>query len=326
MFGLGVAKKVTEKKIDSEKLEAYSLNVPDQSLKFLRSGPTISLQGMIVRPLKLLALILLLSSFLVIACFVSVGISLFRLPRWRIVGRLMRRFNWILRILLNIKIKLLGSTGSIGAGGHFIVSNHHGYLDGIVLGSLFPVTFVTKREVKRWPVIGQLMMLMGTIFIDRENKQDIVRVVDRISHALRGGTNVLLFPEGTSTDGEKLLPFQSGFFAAPLMADAAIAPVTLGYRFVDQEPLSLENRDRVYWYGDMSFAPHLWDLLGTNSIEVSVKIHPHLETSLLENTSRNRKQLSQTCHDVIARRENRGVEKSPAAVRPFSRATRRQSL
>jgi 1-acyl-sn-glycerol-3-phosphate acyltransferase len=261
-----------------------------------------------VRPLKLILLVLLFSGFLITAFVISLSISLLRLPRWRIVSELMRCFNRILRTLVNVKIDLEGARDGLSAGGHFIASNHLGYLDGIVLGSLFPVIFVTKREVKRWPVIGQLLTLLGTIFVDRENKQDILRVIDRISGTLRQGANVLIFPEGTSTNGERLLPFQSAFFAAPLMAGASVAPLTIRYRFVDRESLSAANRDRLYWYGDMSFAPHLWNLLGANRIEVSVKIHPRIETSPLRNSSCGRKQLSQACHEAIAQGVNTKTE------------------
>ncbi len=285
---------------------------------------TLSLpQRWIARPLKLITLVLLFSSFLATAFFISLGISLLRLPRWRIESELMRCFNRILRILLNVKIDLEGAADCLGADGHFIVANHLGYLDGIVLGSLFPVIFVTKRQVKRWPVIGQLLTLLGTIFVDRENKQDILRVIDRISGTLRQGANVLIFPEGTSTNGEKLLPFQSAFFAAPLMARASVAPLTITYRFVDEQPLSPANRDRVYWYGDMSFAPHIWDLLGTNRIEVSVKIHTRIETALLHNSSRSRKQLSQACYDAIARGVNTETEKGLEALPLFPTVMRR---
>jgi 1-acyl-sn-glycerol-3-phosphate acyltransferase len=192
-----------------------------------------------------------------------------------------------------------GTGNDFATGGHYIVSNHLGYLDGIVLGSLFPVVFVTKLQVKRWPVIGPLLTLLGAIFVDRENKKGISTMIDRISMALKRGTNVLIFPEGTSTNGDRLHPFQSSFFAAPLMARAAVAPLTLTYKSIDRRPVTAANRDRIYWYGEMSFAPHLWGLLGTKRIEVSVTIHPKMETSQLQNNSRGRKQLSQACYDAI---------------------------
>jgi 1-acyl-sn-glycerol-3-phosphate acyltransferase len=238
----------------------------------------------------------------------------------------MRRFTTILRVLLNVRITLEGAKDYSDSGGRFIVSNHLGYLDGIVLGSLFPVIFVTKREVKRWPVIGQLLTLLGTIFLDRQDKKDLVRVVARISKALRQETNVLLFPEGTSTNGEKLFPFRPAFFAAPLMAHAIVVPVTLSYRLIDQQAVSAANRERIYWYGDMSFAPHLWDLLGTRRIEVSVKIHPSIETSELPDDSLGRKQLSQTCYDVIGQAPSSKPERSPEALQLLPGVLRRQPL
>jgi 1-acyl-sn-glycerol-3-phosphate acyltransferase len=268
---------------------------------------------------------LLFAGFLISAFFIRIGIFLLRLPRLRIVSQVMRGFNTLLRVLLGVRITVAGSTDGLDTSARFIVSNHLGYLDGIVLASLFPVIFVTKRQVRRWPVIGQLLTLLEIIFIDRENKNDILRIVNRISKTLRKETNVLVFPEGTSTNGEKLLPFQSAFFAGPLMAHAAVVPVTLTYTFIDQQPVSAANRDRIYWYGDMSFAPHLWNLLAASRIEVSVKIHPALETSNLRNDSLNRKQLSQACHDVIAGTKvgNRQETRSAAAIagrldrRPF---------
>jgi lyso-ornithine lipid O-acyltransferase len=236
----------------------------------------------------------------------------------------MRSFNAMLRTLLNVRITLEGTGNFSGRGGHFIVCNHLGYLDGIVLGSLFPVIFVTKREVKRWPVIGQLLTVLGVIFVDRENKNDIQRVVDTISKMLTHEANVLVFPEGTSSNGEKLLPFQSSFFAAPLIARAAVVPITLTYRSIDQQAVSAANRDRVCWYGDMSFAPHLWDLLGTNRIDVSIKIHPTIETAKLEGNSQDRKQLSQACYDVIGQEMGSEPEKSLEGLQLFPGVLRRQ--
>jgi 1-acyl-sn-glycerol-3-phosphate acyltransferase len=267
-----------------------------------------------VRIVKLIVLLLLFPGFLVFAFIVLSGTSLFRLPAGKISSRLMRQFTALLRILLNVRTTVEGAGNDLSAGGHYIVCNHLGYLDGIVLGSLFPVIFVTKLEVKRWPVIGPLLTLLGTIFVDRQNKHGISTVVERISMALRPGTHVLIFPEGTSTNGERLYPFQSSFFAAPLMARAAVVPLTLTYESIDRQPVTPANRDRVYWYGEMSFASHVWDLLGTQRIEVTVKIHPKIETAQLQNNSRGRKRLSQACYDIIAAKAACGNEATRGAL------------
>jgi 1-acyl-sn-glycerol-3-phosphate acyltransferase len=83
----------------------------------------------------------------------------------------MTTFTGMLRVFLNVRIAVEGAKNDLRTAGHVIVSNHFGYLDGVVLGSCLPVIFVTKREVKQWPVIGQLLTLLGTIFVDREDKK-----------------------------------------------------------------------------------------------------------------------------------------------------------
>ena len=231
---------------------------------------------------------------------IHLGISLLRLPRrWRIVSQGTRLLVAALRTILNVKITVDGERNLAGTGGHVIISNHLGYLDGVVLGSLFPLLYVSKREVRHWPIIGAWTALCGTVFIDRERKDKVPLLIDEIVKKLKQEANVLIFPEGTSTDGEKLLPFQSAPFAAPLRVGAPIIPISLNYKRIDHEPVTPSNRDLVYWYGDMEFASHFWKLLALQNIEVEVKIHPKIETSGHKNDSQSRKQLSQTCYDAV---------------------------
>lgn len=258
-----------------------------------------------MRLVKLAAFLSLWAVFFVAAVLIHLAVSLFKLTgRWKIISRLTRTFASLLRIILNIKISLEGEPGPLEGGGYFIVSNHLGYADGIVLGSLFPVAYVSKREVRRWPLIGQWTALCGTIFVDRKKREKVPVLVEEIAKKLREKTNVLVFPEGTSTNGEKLLPFQSALFAAPLRAGTTIVPVTLTYRRIDDQPLSTLNRDRVYWYGDMEFLSHFWNLLALRSIEVSVKIHPEISTSHFKNNSLSRRQLSQACYVSVSCQAN----------------------
>jgi lyso-ornithine lipid O-acyltransferase len=219
--------------------------------------------------------------------------------RWRMVSDVTRIFCSVLTFLFKIRITVEGQHHGLETQGHLIISNHLGYLDGIVLGSIFPLIFVSKREVRGWPLLGQWTALCGTVFIDRKQKVKIPVLVDEIESRLRQGANVLLFPEGTSSDGERLLPFQSVPFAAPLRIGAPIMPITLTYTTVNQQLISKLNRDLIYWYGDMDLVSHLWALLALRGIGVSVRIHPPIETTGFRNDSRNRKQLSRTCHSII---------------------------
>jgi 1-acyl-sn-glycerol-3-phosphate acyltransferase len=125
-------------------------------------------------------------------------------------------------------------------------------------------------------------------------------MVEEIVERLKHKANILIFPEGTSTSGEHLLPFQSAPFAAPLRAHAPVLPLTITYRRINGEPVSDANRDKIYWYGDMDFMTHFWGVLGLRSIEVAVRLHPPIETSHYKNNSVSRKQLSQACYHAIA--------------------------
>lgn len=221
--------------------------------------------------------------------------------RWRWISRVINRnFAAFMRALLNIKVRVERELSGLESGGYFIVSNHMGYLDGVVLGSVFPVIYVSKKEVRGWPWIGQWTALCGTIYIDRKRKDKIPLLVGEIAEKLKQTANVLVFPEGTSTNGDRLLPFQSALFAAPLRARAAIVPVTLTYQSINHQPLTNDNRDCIYWYGDMEFSGHFWNLLAVRSIEVTVRIHPAIDTSSYRNDSSGRKTLSEASYDSVA--------------------------
>jgi 1-acyl-sn-glycerol-3-phosphate acyltransferase len=204
-----------------------------------------------------------------------------------------------MRRILNIKITVAGDAGQFERGGYVIISNHFGYLDGIVLGSLFPVIFVSKSEVKSWPVVGQWTTLCGTVFINRQKKGLIPLAVKEISRKLRQGANILLFPEGAATNGERMLPFQTAPLAAPLRSRAIIVPVTLAYQSVNEQPVSAANRDLVYCYGDMPDAPHFWKLLALSRIEARVTIQPKIDCSRYEDNSAGRKRLAEDCYNLI---------------------------
>lgn len=235
------------------------------------------------------------------AAMVRLWILVWR-PRdpWRILAHMTRRFVGVLRAIVGIKITVQGDLDILDLRGALITANHLGYLDGFVLGSLFPVIFVTKREVRRWPVIGLWTALCGCVYIDRQRKGKITRAVEEIVERLNQKASILIFPEGTSTDGEHLMPFQTAPFAAPLRAHAPVVPLTITYRRIDGVPVSAANRDKVYWYGDMDFMPHFWGVMALKKIEVSIQLHAPIDTAQYKNNSVSRRQLCQACHNAIA--------------------------
>src|SRR5438093_1467185 len=246
-----------------------------------------------MRWVKLSAFFSLWAFFFCLVALVHLWISVLRLPnRWKIISRLTRSFTLLLRTILNIKVTVIGDEGQLERGGYVIISNHVSYLDGFVLGSLFPVLFVSKKEVKSWPGIGPWTTICGTVFIDRQHKDKISLLVEEIKQKLKQEANILLFPEGRATNGERMLPFQTAPLAAPLRNRSIIVPVTLVYTRVDDKPLSKENRDLIYCYDDMDFFPHFWKLLSLRSIEVVVTVQRKIECSRYKDNSAGRKKLA----------------------------------
>ena len=253
-----------------------------------------------MRLLKLTAFLSLWAVFFVLVAIVHLWVSILGLPnRWKIISRLNRNYTLLLRLILNIKVTVAGDEGQLERGGYVIIANHVSYVDGIVLASIFPILFVSKREVKSWPVVGQWNVLCGTIFINRQRKDQVGFLIEEMTRKLKQEANILLFPEGTSTNGEKMLPFQTVPLGAPLRNRSIIVPATITYKTIDEEPVTAVNRDFVYWYGDMEFAPHFWNLLGRRSVEVLVTIQPKIECFRYADNSAGRKKLAEDCYNRV---------------------------
>jgi len=253
-----------------------------------------------MRLLKFAAFLSLWVVFFVLVAIVHLWISILGLPnRWKILSRLNRNYTLLLRLILNIKVTIAGDAGQLERGGYVIIANHVSYVDGIVLGSIFPIVFVSKREVKKWPIVGQWNVLCGTIFINRQRKNEVGTMVREMTRKLRQEANVLLFPEGTSTNGEKMLPFQTVPLAAPLRSRSIIVPVNLAYKTIDEQPVTAANRDFVYWYGDMDFVTHFWNLLDRRGVEVLVTVQPKIECFRYADNSAGRKKLAEDCYNRV---------------------------
>ena len=262
-----------------------------------------------MRLLKLAAFLSLWVVFFVLVAIVHLWISILGLPnRWKILSRLNRNYTLLLRLILNIKVTIAGDAGQLERGGYVVIAKHVSYVDGIVLGSIFPIVFVSKREVKKWPIVGQWNVLCGTIFINRQRKNEVGALVREMTRKLRQEANVLLFPEGTSTNGEKMLPFQTVPLAAPLRSRSIIVPVNLAYKTIDEQPVTAANRDFVYWYGDMDFVTHFWNLLGRRGVEVLVTLQPKIECFRYADNSAGRKKLAEDCYNrVLGRVTGKGL-------------------
>lgn len=200
--------------------------------------------------------------------------------------------------LIGVRLRIIGQPANTEP--VLYVSNHVSWLDIPVLGALLPASFIAKREVGGWGPFGTLARLQRTIFVDRERRSDSHRQTAVITDRLRAGDNLVLFAEGTSTDGSRLRPFKSALFAAAQLNnghDAAakttltIQPVTVAYRAINGVPLTRATRPLIGWYGDMDLEPHFINLLGLGRISADIHFHPPVDAAAFA----SRKDLAQHC-------------------------------
>jgi 1-acyl-sn-glycerol-3-phosphate acyltransferase len=155
---------------------------------------------------------------------------------------------------------------------YLLVSNHHSYVDILVIASEFPACFVTSYEMKETPFLGQLCSLGGCLFVERRSKKGLSNEVRNLTKALTNKLNVVIFPEATSTNGEELKKFKRPLFQAAIDAQKEILPICLNYSKIDDTKITLKNRDKVFWYGDMTFFPHFLSILDIKQLEVELSI------------------------------------------------------
>ena len=169
-----------------------------------------------------------------------------------------------------------------------LVSNHLSYLDIVVLSSIRPCVFVAKRDVASWPLFGWLALAAGTIFVDRERRFSSPNVVDRIRNAIAGGSVVILFPEGTSSDGSTVLQFKSALLESAVQLRAPIAAASIEYAIDDGSVA-----DEVCYWRDMTLVPHLLNLFLKREIRAIYSFSP------AKVRASNRKEIARELRDEI---------------------------
>jgi 1-acyl-sn-glycerol-3-phosphate acyltransferase len=213
--------------------------------------------------------------------------------------------------ILGFRIAAKGAPSERGP--TLFVVNHVSYTDITILGALIRGSFVAKSEVARWPLFGMLAKLQRTVFIERRAHRTAAQR-GAIASRLAAGDGLILFPEGTSSDGNRVLPFKSALFSAAESAIGAapvvVQPVSLAYVRLNGVPMGRLYRPFFAWYGDMEMAPHLWTLLGFGIVTVSVEFHEPVLASAFP----SRKALAAHCRSVIAEGVARALSGREQAV------------
>lgn len=174
--------------------------------------------------------------------------------------------DWSRRMLSHMGIEL-HVMGSVPRGGPMLlVSNHVSWLDILVMNAVCPARFVSKADVKHWPVLGDLITAAGTLYIERESRRDAMRVVHHMVESLRQGDVVAVFPEGTTGSGKVLLPFHANLLQAAISTDSPIKPMALAYLDADTG----RTTDAPVYVGDTTLLASIWRTLSASSVQARV--------------------------------------------------------
>ena len=197
--------------------------------------------------------------------------------------------------IFGIKIKTFGKV-SINSP-ILLISNHASYLDIIILGSLFKTSFIAKKEISKWPLLGILAKLQNTIFIDRR-VSSLKNQENQIIKHLNEKKNLVIFPEGTSSDGNRVLPFKSSLFnifEKNLNSKILVQTITIVYKKINGIPMNRIERKNITWHSNMDLIPNIFNVLKKLSIEVEVVFNDEF----LPSKEYDRKKLALHCWEKI---------------------------
>jgi len=192
--------------------------------------------------------------------------------------------------VLGVRLHVEGAEDPGGAA--LLVSNHLGYLDVPVIAALGPRRFVAKSEVAGWPAFGFLARVVRVIFIERGRRRDLLRAGQEIAASLAAGVTVAVFPEGTSTRGDRVLPFHPGLLEPAAQAGAPCRALAIHYESSEE---SRAPSGTICWWGDMTLPDHLWSLMTIPRIDARLSLSP------LTVRGDERKRLAAVLHAEVTR-------------------------
>lgn len=248
---------------------------------------------------RLLAILKLSSFFLVCLVLVPAQILARHLPGVRTTYFIPYFWHKIVCACFGLNVIVEGAPCRDG---HVVyVSNHLSYLDIPVIGGVLRASFVAKKDVEGWPVFGFLAKLQNTVFIKR-SRSAAAQEKDSVGGQIDQGVNLIIFPEGTSTDGREVVPFKSSLFSLMLQdtqSTLKVQPFTILIKTVDgQAPDTQDLRDIYSWHRDMTteLPDHLWRFAKSKGATIILRFH----TPVLPHEHEDRKALAKICHKAVA--------------------------
>jgi 1-acyl-sn-glycerol-3-phosphate acyltransferase len=219
-------------------------------------------------------------------------------PGWGSIGT---RYYSVLCAALRIRVRVVGEPVRDRA--VLFVSNHVSWADILVIGSIAPIAYVSKSEIGKWPLVGRAARSQRTIFVDRSRRQQTGDAIADIVDRLAGGTSVVLFAEGTSSDGNRVLPFRSALIGAVREAAARsergilIQPMSICYTALNGITMGRQLRPVVAWYGDLDFMPHISAFIRRGAVDAVVSYGEPLAAD----ATSDRKVMARTLEGAVRR-------------------------
>jgi len=237
------------------------------------------------------------------------------LPGW---GAIASGYYRVLCGLLGLRVRIVGEPVRDRA--VLFVSNHVSWADILVIGSIAPIAFVSKSEVGDWPLVGPTARLQRTVFVDRSRRQQTGDAIGEIVKRLESGVSVVLFAEGTSSDGNRVLPFRSALMGAVREAGARaeqgilIQPMSICYTALNGITMGRQHRPTIAWYGDIDFMPHIKAFIARGAIDAVVSYG----TPIASDGTADRKVMTKTLEGAVRAITATTLRGRPLAARQAS--------
>jgi len=206
------------------------------------------------------------------------------------------------KLILGVHIKFVGKENIPDKNGFIVFGNHFGYVELLAISSLVPITFIAKQEIRKWPVLGFIVGLVGTIFVDRDSGGNSEKYINKIKDALKNQINIYFSPEGTNSDGTFLYRFKSALFVPANQLKCPMLPYACAIKKVNGKKINKENRLTVAWFGNVQgFISHLLNFMTYRSVEIEMRILKPVISDYDDRKIEERRMFASDMRDMISK-------------------------
>jgi 1-acyl-sn-glycerol-3-phosphate acyltransferase len=203
-------------------------------------------------------------------------------------------FSRLALLLMNFRVQVIHPPPKDSS--FLLIGNHLGMLDILVLAAHHPSLFITSVDMRETPGLGFLTEMGGCLYVERRNRLNIISEIEQIRETLRQKFTVTLYPEGTSGNGEMVLPFKKSLLTAVVGTDVPLLPVVINYRKVNGEKMSSKWREHVFWYGDHTFFPAMKRIFSVQSVDVDLEFCDEIDV----HSEEQRRQIASQLQHIIS--------------------------